>query len=83
MAEDDICIPEILGYNLPMANNFPDFEKSIPRPLSEVEEWALGANPLMAAYFFHPDDPRHLEFEDVRAAASEIEEMAAAAGFGF
>ena len=67
-----------MGYNPPMKNNSPDFGKSIPRLPSEVEEWALAANPLMAVCFLHPDDPRHLEFADVQAAELEIEEMAAA-----
>ena len=58
-------------------------EKSIPLPPSEVEELVLDADPLIVAYFFHPDDPRHLEFEDIRTAVSEAEEMAAAAGLSF
>lgn len=60
-----------------------DFEKLILRPPSEVEEAILKQHPLMAACFFHPDDPRHLEFKDVQAAVSEAEELAAAAGLGF
>ena len=61
----------------------PNIPAGIKLPLSEVEERALDADPLIVAYFFHPDDPRHLEFEDIRTAVSEAEEMAAAAGFGF
>ena len=66
-----------------MASISPDFEKLILRPLSEVEERALAADPLLTAYFLHPDHPDHLELEDVQAIVSEAEEMAAAAGFGF
>jgi len=66
---------------MPLRN--PNIPAGIKLPLSEVEERALDDNPLMAAYFFHPDDPRHLEFADIQAVVSEAEEMAAAAGFGF
>jgi len=66
---------------MPLRN--PNIPAGIKLPLSEVEERALDANPLMAAYFLHPDHPGHLEFADVQAVVSEAEEMAAAAGFGF
>ena len=61
----------------------PNIPAGIKLPLSEVEERALDADPLIVAYFFHPDHPGHLEFADVQAVVSEAEEMAAAAGFGF
>gem|GEM_PF-4994082 len=60
----------------------PNISIGIELPPSEVEESILDQHPLMAACFFHPDDSRHLEFEDVRAVVSEAEEMAAAAGLG-
>jgi len=72
-----------LGYNPPMKNNSPDFGKLIPEPLSEVQESILDQHPLIASAFLHPDDPRHLEVGDIQAVISEMEEMAAAAGFGF
>lgn len=59
-----------------------DFEKLILRPLSEVEEAILDQHPLIAACFFHPDDPRHLEFTDVQADVSAAEELAAVSRFG-
>ena len=66
---------------MPLRN--PNISIGIELPPSEVEERVLDADPLIAAYFFHPDDPRHLEFADIQAVVSEAEEMAAAAGFGF
>ena len=66
---------------MPLRN--PNISIGIELPPSEVEERVLDADPLIAAYFLHPDHPGHLEFADVQAAISEAEEMAAAAGFGF
>lgn len=66
---------------MPLRN--PNISVGIEFPPSEVEERALDADTLMAACFFHPDDPRHLEFDDVRAVISEAEEMAAAARLRF
>lgn len=48
-------------------------------PPSEPEEAALDQDPLIAACLLDPDDPGHLEFEDVREIVSAAEEAAAAA----
>ncbi len=66
---------------MPLRN--PNIPAGIKLPPSEVEERALDADPLIAACFFHPDHPDHLEFADIQAVISEAEEMAAAAGLGF
>lgn len=60
----------------------PDITVQIELPPTQLEEALLDRNPLIAACFLHPDDPRHLEFADVRAAVFEAEEMAAVSRFG-
>lgn len=60
----------------------PNIPAGIELPPSELEETVLDKLPLIAACFLHPDDPRHLEFADIRAVVSETEEMAAVSRFG-
>mgnify|MGYP001581114964 CR=1 FL=1 len=66
---------------MPLRN--PNISIGIELPPSELEETVLYQHPLIAACFFHPDHPDHLEVADIQTAVSEAEEMAAAAGFGF